>query len=205
MVYFELTITTYWFFFNSSTFCREITLLVQSSIAMKAFHNWAPEQKAKHHCISAVVLFCWRSNCLKRQWSMSESVFFMSTQCTVHIPNSSSISHRRVGWQSWCSCAHQKTYTFSETACHILFARVRYNIFSLWRLWKCLCKSSVWNGRRSVNVWECYLEYIVSWLNISDVNPLAINICIVCVVAAWTQTLGNYTLPLIKQQSPAWY
>lgn len=37
--------------------------------------------------------------------------------------------------------------------------------------------------------WKSYLQYVVSRLDVGDVNPLAVNVGIVCVIAAGTQTL----------------
>lgn len=38
---------------------------------------------------------------------------------------------------------------------------------------------------------EPYLEDVVPRLHISYVDPLAVNVCIVCVIAARTQALGK--------------
>lgn len=34
-----------------------------------------------------------------------------------------------------------------------------------------------------------YLQYVVSWLDICDVNPLAVDVCIVCIITTWAETL----------------
>lgn len=56
---------------------------------------------------------------------MSESVLFMSTWCTVHKPNSSSISHRRVGRTSGAAArafsAHQKSPGAKLLARRVIF------------------------------------------------------------------------------------
>ena len=38
-----------------------------------------------------------------------------------------------------------------------------------------------------------YLEDVVPGLYVGDVNPLAIDVCVVCVIAAWAQALGEGT------------
>lgn len=34
-----------------------------------------------------------------------------------------------------------------------------------------------------------HLQYVVSWWNVGDVDPLTVNVCVICVVASRTETL----------------
>lgn len=46
-------------------------------------------------------------------------------------------------------------------------------------------------GEKKAAEQEPYLEDVVPRLHISYVDPLAVNVRIVCVIAAWTQALGK--------------
>lgn len=49
---------------------------------------------------------------------------------------------------------------------------------------------------------EAHLEDVVPRLHVSYVNPLAVNVCVVGVVAAWTQALGKGERSVESQSQP---
>ena len=55
----------------------------------------------------------------------------------------------------------------------------------------------------STNLYFPYLEYVVSWLYVCDIDPLAVYVSVVCIIAAWTQTLQNRTGDNIKSEAHA--
>lgn len=53
----------------------------------------------------------------------------------------------------------------------------------------------------ALSSYECYyLQDVVSWLDICNINPLAVNVCTVCVIATWTETLEEHLKTRIKKE-----
>lgn len=46
---------------------------------------------------------------------------------------------------------------------------------------------------------DSYLQYVVSRLDVSDINPLAVDVSVVRIVAAWTQTLEKQSRRILIQ------